>query len=60
MPARNGLVTLGLLTAGVEVPLAARLLARVEGFGGGVAPRLGSGWTLRPHGGARVALGWRW
>ena len=60
IPARNGLVTLGLLTAGVEVPLAARLLARVEGFGGGVAPRLASGWSLRPHGGARVALGWRW
>jgi hypothetical protein len=51
---------LGLLTAGVEVPLAARVLARVEGFGGGVAPRLAPGWRVHANGGARVAMGWRW
>ena len=60
LPDRDGVVMLGLLTAGVEVPLAARVLARVEGFAGGVAPRLAAGWTIHANGGARVAMGWRW
>jgi Caspase domain len=60
LPARDGVVGLGFLTAGVEVPLADRVLARVEGFGGAVAPHLASGWSLRPTGGARATVGWRW
>ena len=60
LPSRDGVAGLGLLTAGVEVPLEARVLARVEGFGGVVTPHLASGWMARPNGGARVAVGWRW
>jgi hypothetical protein len=60
LPARDGIVGLALLTAGVEVPLADRVLLRVEGFGGGVAPHLASGWGARPTAGARAAVGWRW
>jgi hypothetical protein len=60
LPARDGMVGVALVTAGTEVPLAPRLLARIEAFGGAVAPHLAGGWTARPHGGGRVAVGWRW
>ena len=60
IPGRDGAVGLALLTAGAEIPFAARLFARLEAFGGAVVPHLAAGWTARPYAGGRAAVGWRW
>jgi Caspase domain len=50
----------GHVLAGVEVPLSLRTGLRAEAQGGAIAPRLESGWQLRPAIGFHLSGLWRW
>jgi len=57
---RHGLAFSGLASLGGEIAVAPRLALRVEGLAGWIAPRLDSGFDLKPTVIARAAVGWRW